>query len=101
MFPAGRSRTALVDVFAFEVRRRDLPERAVALAPFAEGHARVLAALVAVMNDAIRLLCCSAMVSAVSTSSAVICSPMAQLTMRRLHTSRTTAKKMKPAQVGT
>lgn len=47
------------------------------------------------------LRCCNAMFSAASTNSAVICSPMAQPTMRRLHTSSTMARKMKPARVGT
>jgi hypothetical protein len=40
------------------------------------------------------------MFKAARTRSAVICSPMAQPTIRRLHTSRTVARKMKPAQVG-
>jgi hypothetical protein len=43
----------------------------------------------------------SAMLSAPSTSSVRMCSPIDQPTTRRLHTSMTTARYMKPAQVGT
>jgi hypothetical protein len=57
--------------------------------------------LVAAMENAFGATLLERHVSAASMSSALVCSPIDQPTTRLLHTSSTTAKKMKPAQVGT